>query len=108
RTTHASHRRIPHQRRTYYRSNLYSSLSAVSLQAALYTPYMNNQIDSIIFDLDGTLWDAAETVAKAWAAARRQVDFEIQEISADDVRSIAGTQHNLIFQKLFPQLRPEQ
>lgn len=69
---------------------------------------MTNQTDSIIFDLDGTLWDAAETVAKAWAAARRQVDFEIQEITADAVRSIAGTQHNLIFPKLFPQLSPAQ
>jgi phosphoglycolate phosphatase len=69
---------------------------------------MTTQIDSIVFDLDGTLWDAAETVAKAWAEARRQVDFEIQEITADKVRSIAGTQHNLIFPMLFPQLRPEQ
>jgi phosphoglycolate phosphatase len=65
-------------------------------------------IDSIIFDLDGTLWDAAETVAKAWGAAKGQVDFEIQEITADKVRSIAGTQHNLIFPMLFPHLRPEQ
>ncbi len=69
---------------------------------------MTTQIDSIVFDLDGTLWDAAETVARAWAAARRKVDFEIQEITADKVRSIAGTQHNLIFPMLFPQLRPEQ
>ncbi|MDX5438164.1 MAG: HAD family hydrolase [Pontibacter sp.] len=69
---------------------------------------MNNQIDSIIFDLDGTLWDAAETVASAWKAARQQVDFEIQEITPEKIRSIAGTQHNLIFPMLFPHLSPEQ
>ncbi|WP_018478494.1 HAD family hydrolase [Pontibacter roseus] len=69
---------------------------------------MKNRIDSIIFDLDGTLWDAAETVAKAWRAAKQQVDFEIQDISADTVRSIAGTQHNLIFDMLFPHLSQEQ
>ncbi|MBX0332572.1 HAD family hydrolase [Pontibacter sp. HSC-14F20] len=69
---------------------------------------MTNQIDSIIFDLDGTLWDAAETVAKAWRAARKKVDFQIQEITPDKVRSIAGTQHNLIFPMLFPQLSPAQ
>jgi phosphoglycolate phosphatase len=69
---------------------------------------MNNQIDSIIFDLDGTLWDAADTVSSAWKAAREQVDFEIQEITPEIVRSVAGTQHNLIFPMLFPHLSPEQ
>lgn len=69
---------------------------------------MNTQIDSIIFDLDGTLWDAAETVASAWKAAREQVGFEIQEITPEKIRSIAGTQHNLIFPMLFPQLNPQQ
>lgn len=69
---------------------------------------MTNKIDSIIFDLDGTLWDAAETVAKAWKAAREKVDFEIQEITPDKIRSIAGTQHNLIFPMLFPHLNAAQ
>lgn len=69
---------------------------------------MTNKIDSIIFDLDGTLWDAAETVAKAWGAARKKVNFDIQEITPEKVRSIAGTQHNLIFDKLFPQLNQAQ
>ncbi|WP_299989215.1 HAD family hydrolase [uncultured Pontibacter sp.] len=69
---------------------------------------MTNQIDSIIFDLDGTLWDAAQTVAKAWSAARQKVDFEIQGITPDKIRSIAGTQHNLIFDMLFPHLDQAQ
>ncbi|MHC2993261.1 phosphoglycolate phosphatase [Pontibacter sp. HJ8] len=69
---------------------------------------MQNNIDSIIFDLDGTLWDAADTVAKAWKAAKEQVDFEIQDITPEIIRSIAGTQHNLIFPMLFPHLSPEQ
>ncbi|WP_242928618.1 HAD family hydrolase [Pontibacter vulgaris] len=69
---------------------------------------MTAETDSLIFDLDGTLWDATATVAKAWQAARKKVDFEIQEITQQDIRNIAGTQHDLIFKKLFPQLTKEQ
>jgi len=69
---------------------------------------MNNKIDSIIFDLDGTLWDAADTVAKAWKVAKAKVDFEIQEITPEIIRSIAGTQHNLIYSMLFPHLSAGQ
>ena len=29
-------------------------------------------MDSIIFDVDGTLWDATEIVAAAWTEALRQ------------------------------------
>ncbi len=69
---------------------------------------MKENTDSLIFDLDGTLWDATATVAKAWQAARKKVDFDIQEITQQDIRNIAGTQHDLIFKKLFPQLSKEQ
>ena len=31
--------------------------------------------DSIIFDLDGTLWDSTVNVADAWTAARDEVDY---------------------------------
>jgi len=69
---------------------------------------MSQQTDSLIFDLDGTLWDATETVARAWREARKQVDFEIQEITREDIRSVAGMQHDLIYDKLFPDLTDAQ
>ncbi|MBC5772849.1 HAD family hydrolase [Pontibacter sp. KCTC 32443] len=69
---------------------------------------MNQQTDSLIFDLDGTLWDATATVARAWEAARKQVDFEIQEITQEDIRSVAGMQHDLIYNKFFPDLTEAQ
>ncbi|MBB6610788.1 HAD family hydrolase [Pontibacter sp. Tf4] len=69
---------------------------------------MLEKTDSLIFDLDGTLWDATETVARAWRAARKQIDFDIQEITQDDIRNVAGMQHDLIYNKLFPDLTDEQ
>ncbi len=69
---------------------------------------MTQQTDSLIFDLDGTLWDATESVARAWQAARKQVDFDIREITQEDIRSVAGMQHNLIYDKFFPDLDDAQ
>ena len=31
-----------------------------------------NSMDSIIFDVDGTLWDSTENVAKAWSDCIQQ------------------------------------
>lgn len=69
---------------------------------------MNYKPDSLIFDLDGTLWDATETVARAWNAARKKVNFEVQAITQDDIRSVAGMQHDLIYDKFFPNLTDTQ
>lgn len=69
---------------------------------------MIKNTDSLIFDLDGTLWDATETVARAWQAARKQVDFEIREITQEDIRGVAGMQHDLIYNKFFPDLTDDQ
>ena len=69
---------------------------------------MIQQTDSLIFDLDGTLWDATESVARAWQAARKKVDFEIREITQEDIRSVAGMQHDLIYNKFFPDLDDAQ
>lgn len=48
-----------------------------------------SQFDSLIFDLDGTLWDASATSAKAWheAFARVQID---RSVTAQDIRSVSG------------------
>jgi len=69
---------------------------------------MNNKIDSLIFDLDGTLWDASETVAASWRAAKSKISFDIKDITAADIRAIAGMQHEQVYGKLFPELTEEQ
>lgn len=69
---------------------------------------MSIQADSIIFDLDGTLWDSTGTVAKAWQAAIKKVDFVTESITQAKVQSITGLQYDVIFQRLFPDLSEEK
>jgi phosphoglycolate phosphatase len=70
---------------------------------------LKNKFDSIIFDLDGTLWDSTANVALAWQLANEQVDY-IKEpvITQEMVRSITGMAYSIIFEKLFPYLDDEQ
>ena len=69
---------------------------------------LKNKFDSIIFDLDGTLWDSTNNVAKAWQAAIEQVDFVDELMTQEKVRSITGMTYTAIFDKLFPYLNLEQ
>ncbi|MVN92882.1 HAD family hydrolase [Mucilaginibacter aquatilis] len=72
---------------------------------------MNNNLkeryDSIIFDLDGTLWDSTANVATAWQTAKLEVDYIKDDITQQTVRSITGMAYDAIFEKLFPYLEPD-
>jgi phosphoglycolate phosphatase len=63
-----------------------------------------NRFDSIIFDLDGTLWDSTGNVALAWEEARKQVDFVTEAITVERVKSITGMAYDVIFEVLLPDL----
>jgi phosphoglycolate phosphatase len=65
---------------------------------------LKNKFDSIIFDLDGTLWDSSANVALAWQAAIDQVDYVDELMTREKVRSITGLAYNVIFDTLFPYL----
>jgi|SRR5215217_7366080 len=69
---------------------------------------LKNTYDSIIFDLDGTLWDSTGVVAEAWQAAKNEVDFINEDITADMVKGITGMTYKAIFEKLFPYLTDEK
>ena len=69
---------------------------------------LKNKYDSIIFDLDGTLWDSSANVAKAWQAAIEQVDYVTEVMTVEKVRSITGLAYNVIFDTLFPYLDMEK
>jgi len=69
---------------------------------------LKNKYDSIIFDLDGTLWDSTGNVAKAWQQAKEEVDYISLDFTKDVIRSITGMTYKAIFEKLLPDLTEEK
>jgi phosphoglycolate phosphatase len=58
-------------------------------------------IDSLVFDLDGTLWDTCQTCARAWNIALERHDIRFRTIVADDVRRVTGQPHDLCIRETF-------
>lgn len=59
-------------------------------------------MESIIFDLDGTLWDSRQTIAEAWTTAVQQQGYEERVFTKEDIGSLMGLQIPVIAMKLFP------
>ncbi len=62
----------------------------------------------LIFDLDGTLWDSTEDVARAWNIALDEKTDINRRITADDLRSVFGKPLKDIFYNLFPDIEEEK
>ncbi len=61
----------------------------------------------IIFDMDGTLWDSAEGVAKSWTRiVNREYDKE-RVITVEDIHGVMGKTMDKIAEELFPELSEE-
>jgi phosphoglycolate phosphatase len=64
-------------------------------------------MDSIIFDLDGTLWDPIDTVIIAWNNTIKQLDQVKKEITKKEFKDTMGLQIQDIGKKLFPYLNED-
>ncbi len=58
----------------------------------------------IIFDMDGTLWDSAEGVAKSWTRIVNQEYDKEHIISVEDIHGVMGKTMDKIAEVLFPEL----
>lgn len=62
---------------------------------------------SIIFDLDGTLWNPTNVIVKAWHIALKNENQIKKPITEEDLQSVFGMQHDLIGETLFPYLKKD-
>lgn len=69
---------------------------------------MIRQYGSIIFDLDGTLWEPTETCVVSWNEVLSTFDEIDQPITAEAIQSVFGMKVDLITGALFPSLSKEQ
>lgn len=63
--------------------------------------------ESIIFDLDGTLWDSSENVAASWdetVKSLRNPLLKNVRITGEDIRGVMGMTMDEIARRLFPML----
>ncbi|MDN7240809.1 HAD family hydrolase [Planococcus sp. N028] len=63
-------------------------------------------MDSIIFDLDGTLWDSREAIALSWNQIFEKLEEGSFKITKDDLTAMMGLQIDEIGERLLPSLEP--
>ncbi len=65
-------------------------------------------MDSIIFDLDGTLWDPIESVLEAWNKIIKDNSQLKEGLTRKHLEGTMGLQMKEIGKKLFPELNEEE
>ena len=61
--------------------------------------------DALIFDIDGTLWNASEASARGWTAGLKALGID-RRITGDEIASVAGKPYESCVDILLPGLRP--
>ena len=67
-----------------------------------YTPVEYN---ALIFDVDGTLWDAARVSSYGWNLALAEMGLA-SRVTVDDIRSVSGNPFPTFVEILLPELHP--
>lgn len=65
-------------------------------------------MDSIIFDLDGTLWDSTDIVAKSWTEYLKNTAHINISITEERLKSLFGRPMSQIAEKVFPDYSREE
>ncbi len=61
--------------------------------------------DSLIFDMDGTLWDAVQTYSDAWNLFFRRNNFE-EETSKEELNGLMGMEEAAFLEVMLPDISP--
>lgn len=62
---------------------------------------------ALIFDLDGTLWDAGKPVAESWNIALKALGYSIR-VTSDDLHRVMGLPMDQLEMRLLPSLPKEK
>lgn len=65
-------------------------------------------MDGIIFDVDGTLWDSTQAVAKSWNQAIRENTDLTPSLTAENLQALFGKTMDEITLALFPSCSKEE
>ena len=66
------------------------------------------RFDSIILDVDGTIWDTTPIVAKAWNKAIEKLYPQVPRVTADTLKGQFGKTMDVIGRNLFEELTAEE
>ena len=55
----------------------------------------------VIFDMDGTVWDSSENVAKAWTVKVHEAGYTDRVVTREDIQSNMGKPMDEIADNLF-------
>ncbi len=64
--------------------------------------------DGILFDLDGTLWNATESIAKSWELALQGEPDIPRPPTVKELEGVMGMTAEQLMKTLFPQLSPQR
>ena len=59
------------------------------------------QKKGVIFDMDGTVWDSSENVARSWTVKVREAGFTDKTVTREDIQSVMGKPMDVIADTLF-------
>ncbi len=65
-------------------------------------------INTIIFDMDGTLWDSAENVVKSWNLAMEELGCLTKPLTTEDMQGVMGLTMDQIADALFTMVEGEE